>query len=167
MSKEVSIGNTIQRLEECYNIFNPVNILRHLQLGANKKDIEVINKLVLLDSRLAKKLFDLYRDILRYRKGNIVLDAEGILELLQTEFAPLINSLSSEQTQIAKSQYNNWQLEWMLIYLKDATLLDDEVFAVMYHLPVTEETTTIVKDLREEYFTDEEILEEWGEVCED
>ena len=163
MEKEIAVGHTVERIAEQYSCFNPYTTLSRIYSGLSKDENTAIHQIRQLDTKLKINLTELYRDLLRFRRGNVTLKSMEIIDLLKNEYAPLINSLSSEQTQLAKIQFNEWKLEWMLNYLRDSVFYDDEFFAESYSIPVTKETKAVLKTLRELYFTEDEIIKEWGE----
>lgn len=165
--KEVSIGNAVEQIERIYSCYNPSYYLqRVVKEDSNddlKEDAKTISMIYSVDTKLHNNINELCRSLLILRKGNVVLQAINILTLLNEEYAPLINSLKSKETEYAKTLYFNWKLEWLLNYLNGADLLEDDVFAYKYHIELTEEIENKVKDMRWEYFTEEELMEIFGD----
>jgi hypothetical protein len=163
MEKEIAIGNTVERLQEQYSCFNPSTYLKTLSLNVKDKEKKIISKILGIDSKLQLKLVSLYRNMLCFRRGNVVLDIQDIISLLHIEYKPLIESLNSEKTDYAKTLFNDWKLEWMLSYIKDSIFLEDLDFFEQYGLDIDEEIENKVKGMRLEYFTEEELMEIFGD----
>lgn len=163
MEKEIAIGNTVERLQEQYSCFNPSTFLSTLSLNQRGEDSNIISKINSVDKKLSDKITTLCKDLLVLRKGNVVLDIQNLLSLLKSDYNTLINSLQTEETEFAKVLFNEWKLEWMFSYIKDATLLEDETFFEKYRLDIDEEIENKVKDMRNQYFTEEELMEIFGD----
>ena len=163
MEKEIAIGNTVERLQEQYSCFNPSKFLSTLSLNQRGEDSNIISKINSVDKKLSYQITTLCKDLLLLRKGNVVLDIQNLLSLLNSDYNTLINSLQTEETEFAKVLFNEWKLEWMFRYIKDATLLEDETFFEKYRLDIDEEIENKVKDMRLQYFTEEELMEIFGD----
>jgi len=163
MEKEIAIGNTVERLQEQYACFNPSTYLQHLPFNKREKEKKVIANITAVDTKLRNKLVTLYRDLLCFRNGNIVLDIQDILSILQNDYKSLIVSLQSKETEYTKVLFSDWKLEWMLNYIKGSTILEDLDFFEKYRLDIDEEIENKVKDMRLEYFTEEELMQIFGD----
>ena len=161
--KEVSIGSVVEDIERIYSCYNPSYYLQRSFKEDSSEDKKTISMIYSVDTKLRNNITELCRSLLILRKGNVVLQSLNILTLLNEEYAPLINSLKSKKTEYAKTLYFNWKLEWLLNYLNGAELLEDDVFAHKYHIELTEEIENKVKDMRNQYFTEEELVEIFGD----
>ena len=161
--KEVSIGSVVEDIERIYSCYNPSYYLQRSFKEDSSEDKKTISMIYSVDTKLHNNITELCRSLLILRKGNVVLQALNILTLLNEEYEPLINSLKSKKTEYAKTLYFNWRLEWLLHYLNGAELLEDDVFAYKYHIEITEEIENKVKDMRNQYFTEEELMEIFGD----
>lgn len=165
--KEVSIGNAVEKIERIYSCYNPSYYLqRVVKEDANddlKEDVKTISMIFSVDTKLHNNINELCRSLLILRKGNVHLQSLNILTLLQEEYTPLINSLKSKKTEYAKTLYFNWKLGWILNYINEASLLEDDLYAHKYNLEINEEVENKVKDMRLEYFTEEELMEIFGD----
>lgn len=162
MGKEVAVGNTVNLLEEHYSCYNPYVYLEHIPYNKYGKDGKIIAKIKGVDVKLKSKLFTLYRDLLILRKGNVYIDIEDLLRILQ-EYRTLVFSLEEKYTYQAKVLFDDWKLEWMLKYIKDSDLLEDEEFMIKNHLTLTKEIKNMVNSMRQIYFTEDELLQIFGE----
>ena len=165
--KEVSIGNAVEQIERIYSCYNPSYYLqRVVKDDFNddlKEDVKTISMILSVDTKLRNNINELCRSLLILRKGNVYLQSLNILTLFQEEYTPLINSLKSKKTEYAKTLYFNWKLDWILNYINEASLLEDDLYAQKYNLEINEEVENKVKDMRLEYFTEEELIEIFGD----
>lgn len=163
MSKEVSVGNMVEKLNEQYERYNPSYYLFRLSSLNQGNDSKTIAKIKKVDGKLKDSIYTLCRDLLRFHKGNVVLQSDYILNLLNEEYAPLINELKDEQCLVAKGIYKEWNIAWLVSSLKDSELMWDEDYANKYNLPINKELKNKINNLRENYFCSDEILEYFQE----
>lgn len=159
MSREVSVGNMVEKLNEQYERYNPSYYLFRLssqQQGKDKKTIDSIRK---VDDKLREAIYNLCRDLLRFCKGNVTLQSDFILDLLENEYTTLIDKLQEESCIIAKGIFKEWNISWLVTSLKDADLMWDEDYAYKYSFPISKELKNKINNLREVYFCTDEIIE--------
>lgn len=159
MSKEVSVGNMVDKLNEQYERYNPSNYLFKLSYQQQGKDKEAISELKKVDGKLRDAIYTLCRDLLRFCKGNVALQSDFILTLLENEYALLIDKLEEEPSIVAKGIFKEWNISWLVSSLKESELMWDEDYANKYNLPINKELKNKINNLREDYFCTDEIIE--------
>lgn len=132
--RQISVGNVIEMLNRHFTCYSPSNHFKKLSLNQKEKDAKIINRINYANDYLGKELVLLYKDMLFYRKGNATLRIIDLLKFLKEKYAPLVESLKSEETQYAKILYKEWKIEWMLDYIQYSVFLSDREFAEDNHI---------------------------------
>lgn len=163
MVKEISVGTTVEKISDHFLRYNPYHFLDTQFYSLDRNDQCIVNRLKNINTKVGSELNKLYRDMLRFRKGNVTLLAGGIIRIIQEEYKPLVYALKSDKALLAKSLFDEWGLEWMLNYLQYSNLCEDDLFAEINYIPLTKEIKNKLRDMRIYYFDESEIIEEWGE----
>lgn len=163
MVKEIAVGSTVEKISDHFSRYNPYHYLERHSYNLTCDDQHIVSKIKGINTKVDSELNKLYRDMLRFRKGNVTLLAGDIIRIIQEEYKPLVYALKSDKALLAKSLFDEWGLEWMLNYLQYSNLCEDEIFAEINYIPVTKEIKNKLRDMRIYYFDESEIIEEWGE----